>query len=472
MTISTLIKHLDQLKEQLDSFRPIPPKYYHKIMQKLHLDWNYNSNSIEGNTLTLSETKQLLYYGLTAKGKPINDHKEMQGHAKVLKRMEDIVHQEVILTESLIKEFHSLILVPDYDKSKEQEVETNPGHWKKQPNYLLTPTGEKLEFLPPEEVPAAMNELINWANNQLHQNKLNRHNKKKYNLHPLAIACAFHKRFIEIHPFGDGNGRMARILMNLILMQQGYMPAIVYLEQRQEYYRALNTSTFEDISPLASYIGQNLMKSMQLAIEGAQGKPVEEQKDWMKELSVLERKLKDEEDRKKYKEWSVDNQQRVIEQVIFPLLDYLEEGMKRFGEIYEYVGWLRKKAFKKADLKLVADAFLHSMEKTNLQAIKEKFLMWNKYKKSEHRSYSVKFILYNENEKAAKSTLCNIEFLFEYKDLVAKVELSRESRKVENKKQTTEFLNIPYNETLTPQKIEQYGDQIMASIVHYIQQEE
>lgn len=340
MTIITLIKQLDQLKVELDNHRPIAPDRYRKIMQKLQLDWNFHSNSIEGNTLTLTETKQLLYYGLTAKGKPLNDHKEMEGHAKVLKKMEEMVHQDLRLTESLIKEFHEMILMPNYDNSKEQDVEINPGHWKEQPNYLLTPTGEKLEFLAPEIVPEAMNELINWTNNHLEQNDLNRHSKKKYNLHPLQVACGFHKRFIDIHPFGDGNGRMARILMNLILMQQGYMPAIVYLEQRQDYYSALNTSTFEDISPLASYIGGNLMQSMQLAIDGAEGKPVEEQKDWMKELSVLGRQLKDRKKKQDYTNWSVEKQKAIRDLVLLPFVKEFKANLVSFEEIYDELKWI------------------------------------------------------------------------------------------------------------------------------------
>jgi Fic family protein len=348
MTITTLIQQLDQLKETLDSFRPIEEDRYRRIMQKLQLEWNYNSNSIEGNTLTLSETKQLLYYGLTAKGKPLNDHKEMEGHAQVLKQMEKIVHQDVRLTESLIKEFHAMILVPDYDNSKEKDVEINPGHWKTKPNYLLTPTGEKLEFLAPEEVPAAMNELINWANNHLHQNTLNRHNKKKYQLHPLKVACGFHKRFIDIHPFGNGNGRMARILMNLILMQQGYMPAIVYLEQRQAYYSALNTSTFEDISPLASYIGQNLIQSMQLAIDGAQGKPIEEQKDWMKQLSVLKRTLEDQKRRNEVTHWSVEQLEVITNHFFVPFMTELYNASQKLTAVYDSVQWLRERGLSRS----------------------------------------------------------------------------------------------------------------------------
>lgn len=461
MTISTLIKQLDQLKEQLDSFRPIPPDYYRKIMQKLHLDWNYNSNSIEGNTLTLSETKQLLYYGLTAKGKPINDHKEMEGHAKVLKRMEEIVHQDLLLTETLIKEFHSLILVPDYDKSKEQEVEINPGQWKQQPNYLLTPTGEKLEFLPPEEVPAAMNELINWANNQLHQNNLNRHNKKKYNLHPLKIACGFHKRFIDIHPFGDGNGRMARILMNLILMQQGYMPAIVYLEERQEYYRALNTSTFEDISPLADYIGKNLMKSMQLAIEGAQGKPVEEQKDWMKELSVLGRKLKDRKKLSKLTDWSIDNQEIIIEQVFIPFIEGIYEESMNLKEVYDQVKWsiIPSEYDTRGKFYELSPKTINTVEE-----IRKELLDWHNGIKTDKAFYA--------RDKELNMMLLSKDNLIESMAISIKLFLEKENYIV--KCSIVNYKSIvferKYNEITDSQTIKEHIHEIMTTIIHAIKE--
>ncbi len=375
MTIPTLIKQLDELKKELDSYRPIDPERYRRIMQKLQLDWNFHSNSIEGNTLTMTETKQLLYYGFTAKGKPLNDHKEMEGHAKVLKKMEEIIHEDLLLTESLIKEFHALILMPDYQNSKEKDVEINPGHWKKQPNYLLTPTGERLDFSSPELVPAQMNELINWANNYLHQNKLKYYNTKKYKLHPLKVACGFHKRFIDIHPFGDGNGRMARILMNLILMQQGYMPAIVYLEQRQEYYTALNTSTFEDISPLAEYIGGNLIQSMQLAIDGAQGKPVEEQKDWMKELEVMGQILKDREEENNYHGWSIEKQKAVLNNCFIPFVKILYEYSYVFERMYTNLRWGVSK--KNPILEKFHGA--HSLDKkiSSVDQIKEIFEKWH-----------------------------------------------------------------------------------------------
>ncbi|WMX15901.1 Fic family protein [Aureispira sp. CCB-E] len=299
-TIEQIIGRLDALRDELNTYRPIPADRMNRIMQKLRLDWNFNSNSMEGNTLTKQETQKLLHYGITAKGKPLRDHIEMQGHDKALKKLEAIVHKDLKLTETLMKDFHKMILA-ESESLTEKNVEINPGEWKKHPNYLLSPTGERIDFAAPDQVPDLMSELINWTNNHLYQEELNRHKKKKYTLHPLVVACIFHKRFIAIHPFGDGNGRMGRILMNLILMQNGFMPAIVPLKSRDSYYLALNDSTAEDMRPLVEYVGRNLIQSMELAIEGAKGNAVEEPEDWAKEIDIFKSKLlkkKEKEERK------------------------------------------------------------------------------------------------------------------------------------------------------------------------------
>lgn len=127
--MQTLLNHIDKLKTELDSYRPISGERMNRIMQKLHLEWNFNSNSMEGNMLTKTETRQLLYYGITAKGKPLKDHIEMRGHDQALKKLEGLIHKEFKLTESLIKDFHLMILEGSVSL-QEKEVEINPGHWK------------------------------------------------------------------------------------------------------------------------------------------------------------------------------------------------------------------------------------------------------------------------------------------------------------------------------------------------------
>ncbi|BDS12162.1 Fic family protein [Aureispira anguillae] len=285
MKLVDIITKMDQLKDQLDNLRPIREDYLHKLNQKLRLDWNYHSNSIEGNTLSMSETRSFILWGVTAKGKPFRDYLEMKGHNEALNQLYHIVHQEIKITESIIKDLHKKILVEPYLDSN---AEITPGDWKKIPNYLYSPTGERIDFAPPEDVPKLMSNLINWLNNHIAPPK---RKKKKYDLHPLLIAAGFHSQFIKIHPFGDGNGRMSRILTNLILMLCGYVPAIIKLEKRNEYYTAINTSSLDNPENLAIHLGLATIHSLEIAIKAAKGENIEEPDDLDKQLSLLENKI-------------------------------------------------------------------------------------------------------------------------------------------------------------------------------------
>lgn len=341
-TIKNIINQVEELKEEFNQYRPIPNDRMNRIMQKLRLEWNFNSNSMEGNTLTKPETQNLIFYGITAKGKPLRDHLEMKGHDKALKKLEQIIHKDLKLTESLIKEFHRMIL-EESESLKEDNVEINPGEWKKYPNYLHSPTGERIDFASPEEVPNLMSSLINWTNNHLYQDDLNRHSKKKYDLHPLVVACIFHKRFIDIHPFGDGNGRMGRILMNLVLMQNGFMPVIVPLESRDAYYLALNNSSSDNMEPLVTYIGENLKRSMILAIEGAKGNSITEEDDWEKEMDLLKRKIQRENKQIALITWSPENQEKILKDVILPTLSELSTKLNKLQQgLFEKGYWEEK----------------------------------------------------------------------------------------------------------------------------------
>ncbi len=280
--LQQIIEKLDRLKIELDELRPTDADALHRLNQKLRLEWNYHSNSIEGNSLTLSETKSFLLFGMTAKGKPFRDYVEMEGHNKALKKLEAMVSTDLRITEKLIKDFHKMILVePDTDA----EAEINPGHYKKRNNYLYSETGERIDFTDKDDVPALVNDLVNWLNNQISPPK---RQKKKYSLHPLLIAAQFHVRFVKIHPFGDGNGRMARLLTNLILMLTGYTPAIVKKEMRTAYYLSLDDNSTENFSV---FLGKACIETMELAIKAAKGKPLEEPEDWKKEVDLLGRQV-------------------------------------------------------------------------------------------------------------------------------------------------------------------------------------
>lgn len=261
--MKSLLDQIDRLRSELDTLRPLDPGKLNQLRREFKMDWNYHSNRMEGNTLTESETRTFLLQGITAKGKPFRDYLEMQGHDRAVTHLYEIVNQDLRITESMIKDFHRMILVEEF---KDEQAEIKPGAYKTLNNYLNAYNGDRIDFASPKAVPELMNSLINWLNNHLTPPKRSRN---KYNLHPLLISAGFHLQFIMIHPFGDGNGRLGRILSNMILMIKGYRPIVIREEDRKAYYVALNTSTVDNPEPLTNYFGEQLIKSLKRTITAA-----------------------------------------------------------------------------------------------------------------------------------------------------------------------------------------------------------
>lgn len=207
---------IDDKKRIIDSHRPFSQNMTRQLRDKLIIEWTYNSNAIEGNTLTLSETKVVLENGITIKGKPLKDHLEIINHKEAIEYIEDLVSKNVKLSEYDIKAVHYLIL---------KEIDsTNAGKYRNE-NVIIS--GAK--HFPPiyMNVPYEMQEMI-----------------EKYqswkDLHPVVRACFLHGEFVKIHPFVDGNGRTARLLLNFELIQSGYPPVVIKTEYRADYYDALD----------------------------------------------------------------------------------------------------------------------------------------------------------------------------------------------------------------------------------------
>lgn len=270
-----LLEKVILLKQELDAFRPISSEQEQRIMQKFRLDWNYNSNHLEGNTLTFGETKALILFGLTAQGKPFQDHIEMSGHDEAVKWIEEVVKQERSLNEAFIRELHVLILKKASEK-KSQTIDgqvvirrIEVGKYKTQPNHVLTKTGEMFYFASPEETPAKMNDLMQWYSEE----------RAKKDTIPVLLATEFHYRFIRIHPFDDGNGRTARLLMNFILMSYAYPPVIIKTTDKTKYFNVLQLADAGNIAPFVEYIAENLTTSLEIMIKGAKGENIDEEED-------------------------------------------------------------------------------------------------------------------------------------------------------------------------------------------------
>lgn len=206
---------IDQLKTTLDSHRPLPEAVVKNLHEDLVLRWTYNSNAIEGSTLTLMETKVVLE-GVTIGGKSLREHFEVINHRDAILFVEELVSKNEPLSEWHIRNIHQLIL--------KNIDEQNAGRYR---NFNVLISGAA--HMPPDHllVPEQMNHFIATLDRKLH---------------PVEFAARVHVDFVGVHPFVDGNGRTSRLLLNLELMKAGLPPVVIPVEQRLRYYQALDTA--------------------------------------------------------------------------------------------------------------------------------------------------------------------------------------------------------------------------------------
>lgn len=209
-------EELDEKKAILDSKRPLPKETLKSLEENFKLEWTYNSNAIEGNTLTLKETKVVLE-GITIGGKTMREHLEVINHKEAIEFLEELINDNSELSEMDIKNIHALVL-----KGIDDE---NAGRYRTE-NVIISGASH----IPPESVvvPELMEKLIY------------RYDEWKERYHPIIVAALLHAEFVKIHPFIDGNGRTARLLMNFETMKNGYPPIIIKTKQRHKYYDALD----------------------------------------------------------------------------------------------------------------------------------------------------------------------------------------------------------------------------------------
>lgn len=232
---------IDSLREKIDKHRPFSKQLADSLHEKLLVEWTYNSNAIEGNTLTMAETKVVLE-GITVGGKTMVEHLETINHRDAILFIEDLVSNKESLSEWNIRNIHSLIL-KEIDKQ-------NTGKYRLE-NVLIS--GAK--HIPPKhyEITDLMQELIGEYNNNWR------------NHHPIVRATLLHGEFVKIHPFIDGNGRTARLLLNFELMRSGYTPIIIKNEGRAIYYEVLDIAhTTMNYEPFIKLVSELVVESEKL----------------------------------------------------------------------------------------------------------------------------------------------------------------------------------------------------------------
>jgi Fic family protein len=216
--LTSILNEIDLLKSKLDQFREFDS---YRIVQALELEYTFESNRIEGNTLTLRETDLVINEGLTISGKSMREHLEAINHQEAIAYIKHLMEKNTILNEREVLSIHNLILrgINPEDAGRYRRVQV-----------MIKGSS----FMPPQPfmVSAAMEDFFIW------------YETNKKGLHPIILAAELHERLVTIHPFIDGNGRTSRLVMNLILLQHGYVIANIKgdYDSRMQYYNALETA--------------------------------------------------------------------------------------------------------------------------------------------------------------------------------------------------------------------------------------
>lgn len=239
-------KRIDKKLSIINKLRPLPPVKVKKLQEQFKIDMTYNSNAIEGNSLTLRETFLVINEGITVKNKPLKDHLEAKDHYEALDYLYSLVEKDhpQTFSEMTIRNFHKIVVL---------ETERQwAGKYRNGKVYIGGAVHQPPDFF---EVPPLMHELMEWFE------------ENKGKLHPVELAALFHHKLVYIHPFFDGNGRTSRLVMNLLLMSKGYPLVIVLKNDRRIYYKALQKADVGDYKSFVNFIAQAVERTLDIYIK-------------------------------------------------------------------------------------------------------------------------------------------------------------------------------------------------------------
>ena len=252
---NSLLEKIKQKKQKLDSLRPLPEDAVKKIIEDIRLRHTFHSDAIEGNTLTLQETKLVLEEGLTIGGKPLKDHIEAKNDAEAFDLMIEFVHAKKKFSQELIQHIHEFVM---------KGLLNHPGQYRTQ-NVRITGAKNR---------PPSYLKIVELMDNYIHY-------IETLPLQPIKKASFIHHEFVRIHPFIDGNGRVARLLTNFYLLKNGYPPLVIQKQERRKYYKTLHMADLGDLSDFATFLASLVHESLQYYLSSF----VEEEQ--LEPLSVL-----------------------------------------------------------------------------------------------------------------------------------------------------------------------------------------
>ncbi|MFM9911238.1 MAG: Fic family protein, partial [Chitinophagaceae bacterium] len=348
--------------------------------------FNYNSNHLEGNTLTYGHTKLLLLFDKVVADYSLRELEEMKAHDVALKMVKDCAFDDLyILTEKFIKEINEIVLVrPFYKEAVTKQGQPTkrliePGNYKKYPNSVLLENGEIFNYVSPEETPAKMGDLIEWYRSEI----------EKKELHPVQLAALLHYRFVRIHPFDDSNGRTSRLLMNYVLIKNKYAPIVIESSDKKNYLTALNKADIGDLEVFVEYIVNLSFRWQELYLKALLGEPIEEPDDFRKDIELLKRKLNNENNRI---EFTLSNEilSSTLKNNIAPLLVSITNEISTFDELFItnelsiiYVGRNEWKKLDKNNISLILE------EISNLSIKSTPVILYMIYTQQQFRKYDL-----------------------------------------------------------------------------------
>jgi len=245
--IDLKLKEIDKLKAELSNLRPLDELQVKSLKNYFDIELTYNSNAIEGSTIDYNETKIILLDGITIGGKSTREHLETINHKEAIDYIEEIAKQETKeITRVDVLGIHRIIL---------NSIDTqNAGKYRTYEVYVNKGDGNRFYFPNPAQVPSLMDNFFLWL-------------KENSGMHPVLLSAEAHYRLVSIHPFIDGNGRTARLLMNLILLQNGYTPAIVKMSQRKKYIEAIESAREKEMKDFYELILDAEKESLETYLE-------------------------------------------------------------------------------------------------------------------------------------------------------------------------------------------------------------
>jgi len=319
------IEQINSLFKKRNETLPLKNEYKIRLDKKYRLEFNYNSNHLEGNTLTYGQTELLLYFDKSSGDVPMSDLEEMKAHDESMRIIKEMAaDKERPLTEQFIKELNSIILVRPFWKEAITEIgqETRkkivPGEYISMPNSVRLRNGEIHHYASPEETPAKMNDLMDW------------YHSEKDKMHPVQLAAEFHYRFVCIHPFDDGNGRVARLVMNYILLFFNYPMVIIKSKDKENYLTALQKADVGERQAIIEYVEKQMLWSLKLELKAANGEDLEEDDDIDKEIELLKR----EKLRNVIVHKSIEDVNKIITDFNLNSFPFLDVNIKKFEEFF------------------------------------------------------------------------------------------------------------------------------------------